>query len=432
MPALPAGAEAPAPRPCSTPAALLLALSAPAARAADGAAVGATLESLLELARNRSPELRAMQLEAQAASHRIGPAGALPDPMFSTELRDVTNEATDGSFNLLPARVGSARYQWRQTFPAWGQRGAKREAAQALADEAGHRASATWADLAMRVKTAFARWQQVHAALDQTREILALTTRLEAVAQARYASGLAPQQDAIRAQVERTAIQAELARLEAERATLQARINGLLARAADSPLAPPRADAPLPPLPPPAALAERLRQRSPLLAAEEARVRAADRNKDVVWSNRYPEFSVGVAPVQMRNRISEWELMFEVSVPLWRERRRADEREALAMLEAARARRQAAADELQAQLGEQIAALDAARRIESLTRTSLLPQTELNLQAALAGYETGGVDFAAVLDAQRQMRQAQLELIATRAEARMRQAEIERLLGDEL
>jgi hypothetical protein len=52
--------------------------------------------------------------------------------------------------------------------------------------------------------------------------------------------------------------------------------------------------------------------------------------------------------------------------------------------------------------------------------------------AALAGYETGKVDFATVLDAQRQIRQARLTLIRTRAEARMRLAEIERLLGEEL
>jgi outer membrane protein TolC len=136
--------------------------------------------------------------------------------------------------------------------------------------------------------------------------------------------------------------------------------------------------------------------------------------------------------VQTRNRISEWELMFEINIPLQQGSRRADEREALSMLAAAQARKEAAANELLAQLGEQLAALEAARQVESLTRASLLPQADLTLQAALAGYETGKVDFATVLDAQRQVRQAQLNLIRTRAEARMRLAEIERLLGEEL
>lgn len=416
--------------------ALLMLAGVAAAHAADDTPPGATLDGLLAIARERHPELRAMQYEADAAAQRIGPAGALPDPMLNMELRDVTNEMSGGNFNLSPANVGSTRYQFRQTFPAWGRRDARRDAAQAAADEAVQRARATWTELAMRIKTAFARWQQVHATLEQSRELLALTDRLESVAQARYASGMAPQQDAIRAQVERTTMTTEIALLEAERLATRARINGLLVRPADAELAPPRAEASLPlrnPAPlDAAALRERVLARNPQLAAEDSRIRAAERNKDVVWSNRYPEFTFGVAPIQTGNRISEWELMFEINIPLQQDARRADEREALSMLSAAQARKEAAASELLSQLGEQLAALEAARQVESLTRTSLLPQAELTLQAALAGYETGKVDFATVLEAQRQIRQARLNLIRTRAEARMRLAEIERLLGEEL
>lgn len=413
---------------------LALLLAAPQALATTAAPPGATLESLLVIARERHPELRAMQYEAAAAAERVGAAGALPDPMLNTELRDATNEATGGSFNLLPARVGSTRYQFRQTFPAWGQRDARRAAAQAAADEAAFRASATWEGLALKVKTAYARWQQVHAALEQSREILALTHRLEAVSQARYASGLAPQQDAIRAQVERTRVATEIALLEAEQAIERVRINGLLARPAQAPLAPPQTDVPLPA---PArldadALRSRVLARNPQLAAEDARVRAAEKNRDVVWSNRYPEFTFGVAPIQTRNRISDWELMFEINIPLQQGARRADEREAQSMLAAAQARKEAAANELLALLGEQLAALEAARQVETITQSSLLPQSRLTLESALAGYETGKVDFATVLEAQRQIHAAQLNLIQTRADARTRLAEIERLLGEEL
>ena len=422
--------------------ALLLAVAWPAAAEGDSTAPGATLESLLTLARERHPELRVMQLEAEAAAQRVGPAGALPDPMLGIELRDATNEMTGGNLSLLPGRVGSTRYQLRQSFPAWGQRDARRAAAQAGADEASLRIGATWADLALRVKTAYARWQQVHATLAQLREILSLTNRFEAVAQARYASGLAPQQDAIRAQVERTGVATEIALLEAEQASLRMRINGLLARPAHAALAAPLGDSALAPpqgeaaLPAPArldaaALRERVLARNPQLAVEDARVRAAEKNKDVVWSNRYPTFTVGVAPIQTRKRISEWELMFEINIPLQQATRRADESQAQAMLAAAQARKEAAANELLAQLGEQIAALEAARQVESITQTSLLPQASLTLQAALAGYETGKLDFATVLEAQRQVRSAQLNLIRTRADARMRLAEIERLLGEE-
>jgi outer membrane protein TolC len=354
--------------------------------------------------------------------------------MFQVELRDVTNEMSGGSFNLLPARVGATRYQIRQTFPAWGSRDAKRDAATASADEAARRADATWAELAMRIKTAYARYRQASESLAQTRALLDLVDRLERVAQARYAGGLAAQQDAIRAQVERTSMASDIAMLESELQSARVRINGLLVRPAEAPLAEPRGEAALPALArlDAAALRERVLARNPQLAAEAARIRAAERGKDAVFANRYPEFTFGVSPIQTRNRVSEWELMFEINIPLQQKARRSEEAEAAAMLAAAQARREAIATEALAALGENLAALEAAHRVETLTAASLLPQAEVTLQAALAGYETGKVDFATVLDAQRQIRQARLTLIRTRAEARMRLAEIERLLGDEL
>lgn len=397
------------------------------------AELGATLDGLLAYARTRHPELRSMQYEADAAAQRVLPAGSLPDPMFQVELRDIDNGGMS-SPNLLPGRVGTTRYQLRQTFPSWGKRDAKRDAAQAAADEASNRTDATWTELAMRIKSTYARYQQVTDSLAQTRELLELVNRLEAVAQVRYAGGLAPQQDAIRAQVERTAMTSDIAMLEADIDAARARLNGLLARASDAPLAPPRGEAALPPLARVdlAALRDRVLARNPQLKAEDARIRAAERNKDAVYANRYPEFTFGVAPMQMRNRIAEWELMFEVNIPLQQSARRADEREAASMLAAAQARREAALNDLLSQLGENVAAFQAAHRVEALTRTSLLPQADATWQAALAAYETGRVDFMTVLEAQRQIRQARLTLIRTRAEARMKQAEIERLLGEEL
>jgi outer membrane protein TolC len=415
-------------------AALALAIACSAAAAQPAAELGATLEGLLAYAKERHPELRAMRHEADAAAQRITPAGALPDPMFQVELRDVTNEMSGGSFNLLPARVGATRYQIRQTFPAWGSRDAKRDAATASADEAARRADATWAELAMRIKTAYARYRQASESLAQTRALLDLVDRLERVAQARYAGGLAAQQDAIRAQVERTAMASDIAMLESELRSARARINGLLVRPVEAPLAEPRDEAALPSLArlDAAALRERVLARNPQLAAEAARIRAAERTKDAVFANRYPEFTFGVSPIQTRNRVSEWELMFEINIPLQQKTRRSEEAEAAAMLAAAQARREAIATETLAALGENLAALESAHRVETLTQASLLPQAELTLQAALAGYETGKVDFATVLDAQRQIRQARITLIRTRAEARMRLAEIERLLGEEL
>ena len=51
---------------------------------------------------------------------------------------------------------------------------------------------------------------------------------------------------------------------------------------------------------------------------------------------------------------------------------------------------------------------------------------------ALAAYENGRVDFAAVLDAHRALRKARLELVKSRGDQQSRLAEIERMVGEDL
>ena len=67
-----------------------------------------------------------------------------------------------------------------------------------------------------------------------------------------------------------------------------------------------------------------------------------------------------------------------------------------------------------------------------LIATRLLPQAELTYQSALSGYETGKVDFAMLLDAQRQTLKARQQRLKAQFETQVRLAEIERLLGEEL
>ncbi len=401
---------------------------------AQAPAPGARVEELLELARQRNPELAAMGFEAEAARERVQPAGALPDPMGRLELRDVGNQMGNGDFNLLPARVGSAKYTVAQTIPLWGKRDLKREVAEADAAQALARRSGTWAELAAKVKTAFAQYYLVGQSRKLAEELLRLGGSLEQLTQARYSDGLVPQQDVVRAQVERTALRSELLTLETEHHHAAARLNALLRRPPAAPLAEPQA---LRPLPAPAkldyvALEARLLAANPQLAAQEAQIAAAEKNRELVTKNRYPDLTVGVSPIQTRNRVTEWELMFEVNIPLQQESRRSQEREAAAMASAARSRKDAALNQISAELAENLSALDSARRLETLVATALLPQADLAFKAALAGYETGKLDFATLLDAQRQIRKARLDRLKAQAEAQFRLAEIERLLGEEL
>jgi outer membrane protein TolC len=394
---------------------------------------GRTVASLLEHARQNNPEYASMRHEAEAAGERVTPAGALPDPKFRLELMDITRMGEQNP-TLLPGRVGSTKYTVSQEIPWFGKRGLKREIAELDADGARGRAHGAWSEIAARLKAAYAQLYLLRHNERITREILDLMARLEKIAQARYAGGLGMQQDVIRAQIEQTAMRNDLIMLENEGRMLRARVNMLLARPANAPLAEPEA---LPPLPPPArfdyaALEERVRGRNPRLFAEEASIKSAEKKRDLVYKERYPDFMLGVTPVQYKSAIKEWELMVEFNIPLRQASRRSMERESEAMLAAARARREATANELLSELAENLSGVEAARRTETLARTSLLPQAELTFDSALAAYENGQADFATLLEAQQQIRRARLNQVKAQSEARIRLAEIERLLGEEL
>ncbi|MDE2300641.1 MAG: TolC family protein, partial [Burkholderiales bacterium] len=267
-----------------------------------------------------------------------------------------------------------------------------------------------------------------------TQQNLDLASRLEQIAQARYAGGLVAQQDAIRAQLEQSSMRAEVIALDSEKQQLRARLNALLARDAGAPLAEPQALRPVPALTALDAptLWQRAQTSSPLLLAEQARLRAAQKNRDLTLRNRYPDFQVGVVPTQMGSRITTWGVMVEMNIPLQQASRRSQEREAEAMVGAARSRTQALQNQLRGDLAENLSGLEAARRTEALVATQQLPQSDLTLRSALAGYETGKVDFATLLDAQLQIRKARQEQLKAQVQAQLRLAEIERILGADL
>ncbi len=405
----------------------------PAAALAQEVNPGATLESLLSLARERNPELGAMRHEALAAAERVLPAGALMDPRLKVELQDITKAGEQG-VTLLPANVGGTAYTLTQEFPWAGKRELRRAIAGLEADAAQGRERQTWAELRTRIKTLFFQGYLVQASQRLVEGNLDLMLQLEKVLQVRYAGGLAAQQDITRIHVEHTGMRAELVALAGEWRQTQLRLNSLLARPATAGLAAPAAlrDLPEPSKLEFSALSERLRDANPQLFVEAARVKSAEKSRDLTYRSRYPDFTFGINAMQRQSSFREWGLMVELNLPIRDGVLKSQERESEAMLAAARSRQEAAANQALADLSDNLAALEAARQTEHLMRYSLMPQADLTWRAALAAYENGKADFATLLDAQRQIRQAGQNRLKAQVEAQMRLAEIERLIGEDL
>jgi outer membrane protein TolC len=395
--------------------------------------LGGNLAGLLDYAREHNPELAAARYEADAAQQRTESVGALPDPVLRTELMDITNQGTT-SPRLLPSQTGATRYLLMQSVPWYGKRDLQREVADAQAAQASGQAAASWSELASRIKQTYAMHYYATASARLTRQTLELVDDLEQSAQTRYANGVGRQQDVIQAQVEQTMLRSELIALENERHHTHVRLNALLSRPVNAPLAEP---AQLRSLPPAAALdeqalLERLSARNPQLQIAEAQIRSSEKSRKLAYANRYPDFTLGVAPTQSGSAVQSWDLMVELNIPLQQSSRRSQEYEAEAMLSASNARKQALLNQVRSGLAEYLAALEAARQTESLIATRLLPQAELTWQSALAGYENGKVEFAMVIEAQKQILKARQQQLQIQTDMQLRLADIEELLGEEL
>jgi cobalt-zinc-cadmium efflux system outer membrane protein len=395
--------------------------------------LGSDLNGLLDYAREHNPELAAARHEADAAQQRSESADALPDPVLRTELMDITNQGTTG-VRLLPSQTGGTRYLLMQSVPWYGKRDLQREVADAQAAQANGQAAASWSDLASRIKQTYAMHYYATASERLAQQTLSLLDGLEQSAQTRYANGIGQQQDVIQVQVEKTMLRGELIALQNERHHTHVRLNTLLARPVNAPLAEP---AQLRALPQAAALdeqalLERLTARNPQLQIAAAQIESTEKSRKLAYSNRYPDFTLGVAPTQSGNAVKSWDLMVEFTIPLQQSSRRAQEYEAEAMLSATTARRQALLNQMQSDLAENLSALEAARQTETLIATRLLPQAELTWQSALAGYENGKVEFAMLIEAEKQVLKARQQQLQIQTDMQLRLADIEKLLGEEL
>lgn len=411
---------------------LLLSFTAYASDPASEEALGSTLESLVEWVDVQNPTLAAMRQETEAARLRIQPAGALPDPTLNVQFMNITNSnVTPDTMSLNPNNDKEATmYTFAQMLPFWGKRDLREKIASAQLTDAQAQQWATAAALYAEVKSAFAQWYQVIHLKKINNETLGILNTIEKNAQVRYEQNKVTQQDVIAATITKTALQSELVSLNAREQQARARLNGILSRKVNAPLVEPKQ---LPHIPltelNQTDMLDTLIAESPLLKSQTAQIMAAENNERLVKKNRYPDVTVGVSPIQQGDEIIEWGAMLELNLPLQFTTRRSQEREASALLVAAKARKEAVGHQLQSGIHEAMAALNAAYQQDLILTDTLLPQANLSLQAALAGYRVGEVDFETVLIAQQQIQQIRQDSLAFQVDQQLSLAQIEQWLG---
>ena len=390
-------------------------------------APGATLDEVLAIARRLSPDLAARALDTEAAQARVDIAGSLADPTLR-----ITSDEIDRTSG---PRQNKMLFTVEQEFPLWGKRDLKRD--QAGADVARSHADrrSTEAELIEKVKVAFAQYYQADQAIRTTEDLHRVVHDMARVARDRYAQGRGSQQEVYKTEVEISRLATTLVRLEANRHAAMARLNALLARPIDAPLARPvklrvlPSEAALTP----AALMQRALAGNPTLAGGDAQIAAAAAGKQLADKSWYPDVMLKAGAIDRTgNGPNGYLAEIGLRVPLQWGLHEAQQREAAAQVGAAQARRQGLELQIQSELGAFAADLVGSRKTGDLIRTQLLPQSQALLRSGTAGYGLGRAELVDVLRAEHDLADLRIELLNAEFDQQRQLAAIERLIAGDL
>ncbi|MEA2831451.1 MAG: hypothetical protein QOF22_2199, partial [Bradyrhizobium sp.] len=175
------------------------------AMAGDQTVPGATVESVVAIAKRLNPAIAAAALEFDAAVHKIGTAGVLADPSLVLEAWDVNSLG-----------VGQRRFGVEQEIKLWGKYGLERNVAQADADAAKFQGRATVIDLVAQVVAAHGEYNAAYEAAGISAEIKRRYDEILSLLRSRYGTTSVDQQEVIKAEIEAATAEGDVVRRQGE------------------------------------------------------------------------------------------------------------------------------------------------------------------------------------------------------------------------
>lgn len=385
----------------------------------------------------RNDALGAAFLDLHAATERIAPAGALPDPVIEFGMRSVPIPSFDferEAMTQLPIGV-------RQDFPFPGKQAARTDVARRDSVLTAAGTQGVEAVLVVRATAAYFALAHARSAVDLWQARIGLADQAVVTARARYETGGTPQSDLLRAELRRAdlverafdldaGVDAALADVDALRGGTGGSIApvdlvdtvGRLALAVLGDT-----------LPDLESLGIRLEAGNPELRIARARVERARSEARVFAIAARPDFFVAVQNgIRFGDRQPFLSATVGLSLPIWSGRKQTPAaRAADRALEAEQRRYEDLTIRLLGDLRSRVARLQALRSRVADLQSEVLPLAEAASGSALSAYAAGTTDLSAVLDAQDDLLQARLRFARLLMDYGHERAALAALLGEE-
>jgi cobalt-zinc-cadmium efflux system outer membrane protein len=386
------------------------------------------VDALITEALKQNPEIEAARQRWRAAQERAPQARVLDDPEVKIEWWNTPE-------NLDITRTPNTIFGLSQRFPFPGKLGLKESLAVKEADMAASLLRAKEREVTSQVKSAYYEVFLAHKAIEIHHQQIDILKDFFAIANARFRVGKGAQVDVLKATVELSKLFNELPVLEQQRESAKAKLNVILNRAPQSPLAEPVEPAGPRTRQPLDELHHLAIQNRPELRAVDIEIARSQTAIALAQKQYYPDFNVMVSRFQNFEARDGFGAMVTMSLPFsfWtKPKYDAGVREATATKDSAKAAYQVLKNQVLFEVKDLLVKIEAAEKLMTLYKTTIIPQARQTLESARANYQTGKLEFLSLLDAERASKDFQLEYYRALTTFEQRWAELERAVGMDL
>jgi outer membrane protein, heavy metal efflux system len=377
-----------------------------------------SLTDVIRIAGERRDEIEAARARIRAGEARPTIVSALADPMISPSL------------DHLPFMLGGADVSItiEQQIPLSGIRRHRRDSALADVDRLQAEANRTTLDVGIDAANAYLMLHERRRTAALVDEQMAFARDVVSAANARYASGTAPQVDVLRAEIEVARLHGLQRSFTGEIRAAEAMVNTSMALDADLPL-PPLAGLPFTqPTTSWSVLKAALTSR-PELAAGRAEIVRAEADVQVMRDMFRPMATIRTGPAYTMAEGRGWMAMVGVSLPIWRGKLRAGVAEAQAMRAMSEADLRAMTRMVEGQAAVATNQVQAARERQLALTGDVLPRARMAIEPAVAGYASGEVPLVTVIEAIQALWLVQSDVIAADTELALAWVRLGRAVG---
>ena len=384
--------------------------------AATGVFAGRDLEAYLSQALAANPQLKAFKWRYEAAVERIPQASSLPDPVFQvTHFVESVETRTGPQEN---------RVMLSQRIPWFGKLSSRKTVASEDAEALWFAYLNEQLALTHKVSVGYFEYGFIGQATVLTRENLNLLNSLEPVVEERLRAG-GEITALLRLKVEIGRVGDRLESLKQQRIAQEARLIELLALPGDSTLEWPLWQVPKPVTLEEPSLVRAIEDQNPELQMLKRKIASTRAREKIARLESFPDMTLGINYIEVGDPAfhsmgadsgrDAWGFTVAVVLPVWFEKRKAGQAEALASKRANENEYDSRYDMIVGQLRASMALLDDAHRRLELYGDDLLGLAEQALEISRTSYESGRTGILEVIDSERTL--LELKLFYWRAAA---------------